>query len=150
VSWENIGTDVWVPQWRRFAEECTPLLKGLTVRTLPEAVKNLREMGSHIRDPKGMLLTPEQRAQRAGALLGMAFGLALLEAGWHLRTQPGESHFQHGADKLDPFETVQRLVAGTLTGGDWLERSKALGIDSLLLDHAKTPLAPDGTHAEDA
>ena len=149
VSWENIGTDVWVPLWRRFAEGEAALLKGLTVSALPEAVKNLREMGSHIRDPKGILLTPEQRAQRAGALLGMAFGLALIEAGWQLYAQPGESYFQHGADKIDPFETVQRLAAGTLTGSDWLERSKALGIDSLLLDRVKLPAAPDGAHAGD-
>ena len=114
-----------------------------------EPAAAMREMGSHIRDPKGILLTPEQRAQRAGALLGMAFGLALIEAGWQLYAQPGESYFQHGADKIDPFETVQRLAAGTLTGSDWLERSKALGIDSLLLDRVKLPAAPDGAHAGD-
>ncbi len=146
AQWESMGMDVWVPAWKRFTEECAALLKGFTVRSLPEAVKDLKKMGSQIRDPKGMLLTREQRAQRAASLLGMALALALLEAGWELHARPAEFHLQHGADRLNPFETVQQLAAGKLTGDDWLERSRALGIEGLSLERAKPLVALDGAH----
>jgi hypothetical protein len=51
-------------------------------------------MGAHIRDPEGMLLTPEQRAERAADLLGMASALALLESGWELHGEPGQLSFK--------------------------------------------------------
>jgi hypothetical protein len=36
-----------------------------------------------------MLLSPQQRTERAGLLLAMAMGLALLKNGWELEAQPG-------------------------------------------------------------
>jgi hypothetical protein len=63
----------------------------------------------------------------------MAFALALVEAGWELRTQPGVLHFQHGAEELNPFQIAQQFAAGKLTAADWLGRSKALGIGNLSL-----------------
>lgn len=74
----------YVSGWKSFAEEYKTLLAGLTVRSLPDAVKSVRGMGFHIRDPKGMLLSREQRAERAAGLLGSAFSLALLANGWEL------------------------------------------------------------------
>ncbi len=133
ASWENVGTEVWVPQWRCFAEEYAAVLKGITVGSLPEAAKNLSKIGSQIRDPKGMLLTREQRTQRAHHLVGVAFAVALAEAGWELHAGPGELHLNRGADKLNPFETVERLATGVLPARVWLERSKTLGIEGLPL-----------------
>ncbi len=51
---------------------------------------NLSSSASHLRDPQGMLLTREQRAHRAVALLWMAFVLALLDAGRELHALPGD------------------------------------------------------------
>jgi len=144
VPWEATGMDVWVPAWKRTAGECAALLKGFTVGSLPEAAKDLKRMGSRIRDPKGMLLTPEQRAQRAANLLGMGFALALLETGWELHAEPAQFRLQRGADQLNPFEAVQQLAEGTLTGEAWLERSRVLGIEGLSLELAKPLVAPEG------
>jgi hypothetical protein len=131
ASWEKVAREVWVPQWRRVAEEYAVLLKGLTVGLLPEAVKSLSEIGSRIRDPKGMLLSREQQRDRAAGLLGTAFALALVEADWELQAGPGELHLNRRADELNPFETIQQLVSGTLGAESRLERSKALGIEVL-------------------
>ena len=57
-------------------------------------------MGSRVGDPKGMLLTHEQRAQRATGLLGAGFSLALLASGWQLHAYPGEYYFQAGYQRL--------------------------------------------------
>jgi heat shock protein HtpX len=134
APWNNIGVDVYVRGWKSYVEEYKALLIGVTVSSLPEAVKSVRGMGSRIRDPKGMLLTREQRAQRAAGLLGAAFSLALLASSWELHAHPGEFHFQRGADQLHPFQIVQELGEGKLTGEAWLERARTLGIESLRLD----------------
>jgi hypothetical protein len=91
-------------------------------------------MGSHIRDPKGMLLKPEQRAQRAGNLLAASFCLALIAHGWELHAQPGELYLQRGEEQLDPFRVTHELAAKKLTKQAWLERTQALGIEDLSLD----------------
>jgi hypothetical protein len=139
-----------VPEWRRVREQYGALIKSCTVGSLREAVKNLNAIGSQIRDPKGMLLTRQQRTQRAGDVLGMAFALALVEAGWELRTQPGFLRFQHRDEERNPFQIVQQLATGKLTAADWLARSKALGIEGLVVGspvtqqesvHPKAPAA---------
>src|SRR5580704_1162016 len=89
VGWDEIGQTVTIPSWKTAVGEYAPMMNGMRVGSLPEVVKNLPQMGSKIRDPRGMLLTPQQRTQRAGQLLGMALGLALLEKGWDLEAQPG-------------------------------------------------------------
>jgi Zn-dependent protease with chaperone function len=147
ARWENISSDVYVPEWKSFVEPYAGLLAGLTPRSLPEAVKGLREMGSHIRDPKGMLLTPEQRAQRAANLLGAALSLALVDSGWELHAEPAQLHLQRGAVQLDPFLVVSELARGTLTGEAWLERAKALGIEDLRLDRLSPPVLPESGRA---
>jgi len=147
ARWENISTDVYVPEWRSFVKQYAGLLAGLTPRSLPEGVKGMRQMGSHIRDPKGMLLTPEQRAGRVANLLGAAFGLALVDSGWELHAQPGQFHLQRGAVQLDPFLVVRDLARGTLTGEAWIERSKALGIEDLRLDTLSPPIVSESTRA---
>lgn len=91
-------------------------------------------MGFHIRDPKGMLLSREQRADRAAGLLGSAFSLALLANGWELHTQPGEFYFQRGAEQLHPFQIVEELRKSALTSETWLERARNLDIEDLRLD----------------
>ncbi|HXJ95456.1 MAG TPA: M48 family metallopeptidase [Terriglobia bacterium] len=151
ASWEQVGTEVWMPQWKRLAEEYAAPLKGTTVGSLQEVVKDLNKIGSQIRDPKGMLITREQRTQRAGHLVGAAFALALSEAGWELHAGPGELHLNRGADELNPFETVAQLASGALSAGSWLERSKALGIENLPLGRsparleASAPLPPQSS-----
>jgi Zn-dependent protease with chaperone function len=139
AQWEDIGPTVYVPGWRKYVQEYAELLAGVTVGSLPEKVKDLSEMGSHIRDPKGMLLTREQRAQRAADLLAAAFCLALIASGWELHAQPGDIHLQRGAEQLHPFHILRELASAKLTGQAWLERTQALGIEHLCLDPNKTP-----------
>jgi Zn-dependent protease with chaperone function len=147
THWEDIGHAVYVPGWRKYAEEYAGLLAGVTAGSLPEKVKDLSEMGSHIRDPKGMLLTREQRAQRAADLLGAAFCLALIANGWELHAQPGKICIQRGTEQLQPFHIIRELAATKITGQAWLERTQALHIEDLGLDPNKLPNVPKGPTA---
>ena len=135
MPWDQIGAQVYIPGWRKFVAEHSAALADLTVESLPDATKNLRGMGSRMRDPKGRLLTHEQRAARASALLWMALALAMIDSGWELYTQPGESYLKRdGLPAMNPSAVIGELQAGKLGVDDWRAQCHALGIAGLRLD----------------
>lgn len=128
VSWDEVGPMVMIPAWKASVREYAALLDDVTAESLAETAKNLGAIGSRMRDPKGMLLAPEQRKQRAGRLLGVALGLALLEKGWQLEAQPGSFSLYRDGEKVDVFGMIQELADGKITPEAWRERCKELGI----------------------
>jgi hypothetical protein len=142
APWENLGQTIYVPGWRKFVEEYADVMAGVTAGSLAEKAKELAETGARIRDPKGMLLTREQRTGRAADLLGAAFALALIASGWGLHAQPGELFFQRADERLQPFRVIRELTAGKLTGQAWLERARSLGIEDLSLAPVRALDAP--------
>jgi heat shock protein HtpX len=133
VSWDAIGEVGILPAWRKARESHADLLWQVTAESLTDAVRNLRALGSRIPDPKGMLLTREQRDQRAASLLGMALGLLLVDAGWKPCAPPGEFYLTRGDERLNPFLVVQDLAAGKIAGEAWIDKCAALGITGLSL-----------------
>ena len=128
VSWDEVGSEVTIPAWKSAVKELGPILGESTVESLTEKVKDLAAIGSRIPDPKGMLLAPEQRKQRAGHLLAMTLGLALLEKGWHLEAQPGNFFLCRGVERVDVFELMQELANGRMGQEAWREKCVELGI----------------------
>jgi Zn-dependent protease with chaperone function len=135
IEWQSIGPTIYLPSWRKFANEYRELLAPYRVGDIPDALANLGNFTAKVRDPKGTLLTREQRAQRCVALLWMAFALALLRDGWSLETQPGDFHLVRGERKLAPNDLVVRLKQGLLPEAEYRELVQTLGIAAL-------PLAP--------
>lgn len=133
VGWDEIGRAVTIPSWKAAVGDYAPMIEGLTAGALPEVVKKLPQMGSKIRDPRGMLLTPQQRAQRAGQLLAMALGLALLEKGWKLEAQPGSFFLRKGADRINTFTLMDEFVEGKVSPENWVKMCDELGITDLAL-----------------
>jgi hypothetical protein len=133
VSWDEVGTRVTIPAWKRFTSEYPAPLQGVTAESLPEQIPKLRQIGSGIRDPKGMLLDPQQRTHRAAYLFGAALGIALIDQGWTLHSGPGVFHLQRDAEQLNPFIVVEQLLSGKLSAQDWIARCNALGIGQLML-----------------
>jgi Zn-dependent protease with chaperone function len=133
VSWDEVGTRVTIPAWKKFTSEYSAALEGVTAQQLPDQIPKLRQIGSGIRDPKGMLLDPQQRTNRAGFLFGAALGLALVDHGWTLHSGPGVFHLQRADEQLNPFLVMEQLMKGKLTPQDWIARCKALGIGELML-----------------
>jgi heat shock protein HtpX len=136
VSWDEVGTRVTILAWKKFTSEYSAALEGVTAESLPEQIPKLRQIGSGIRDPKGMLLDPPQRTQRAGLLFGAALSLALVDQGWTLHSGPGVFHLQRGTEQLNPFLVVEQLMSGKLTAPDWMAQCSALGIGRLQLGPA--------------
>jgi heat shock protein HtpX len=133
VGWDEVGQTVTIPSWKAAVGEYAPMMNGITAGSLPEVVKMLPQMGSKIRDPRGMLLTPQQRAQRAGQLLGMALGLALLERGWELEAQPGSFFLAKGTERMNPLALIEELAAGKTSPENWTKMCEEFGIADLEL-----------------
>jgi heat shock protein HtpX len=133
VGWDEIGRRVTIPSWKAAVGEYAPLMVGITAGSLPEIVKRLPPIGSKIRDPRGMLLTPQQRTQRAGQLFGMALGLALLERGWELEAQPGSFFLGKGTDRINTFALMEELLEGKVSAEGWAEMCREFGITDLEL-----------------
>ena len=133
VSWERVGTEVYIPAWRDLARGYASLLADYTVERLPEAIANLDEIARRMRDPQGMLLTRQQRVERAAQLLWRALAAALWDDGWQLHAAPGEFHVERGEYRIAPAEIVAEIRSGAITAIDWSQRCKAAGISALPL-----------------
>jgi hypothetical protein len=88
--------------------ECGPAFPGITVPTLVGAIPKQGELGDTLGDPKGMLLTPEQRGQRAAHALAIGLALVMLTNGWNLHCTPGVFHLQLGERTINPFSSLIR------------------------------------------
>jgi Zn-dependent protease with chaperone function len=139
VTWDEVAEKLTIPFWRSTAQQFAWVLEGVTAETLPSMMQKLPEMGAKIPDPKGMLLSPAQRMQRAGSLLAIGLALAMLTDGWQLHQQPGVFHLQRGSDEFNPFDAVEALINGTMTKAAYLNRCRELGISHLSLSTQKAP-----------
>ena len=90
--------------------------------------KELYNLAARIPDPKGMLLTWEQRSQRAVELTGVALGLVLIDHGWTLVAQPGVFCLKRDAEEINCFTLAADVIAGKITREAWIERCQGLGI----------------------
>jgi hypothetical protein len=84
-----------------------------------------------------MLLTPEQKVERARSLLGTAFGLALAGSGWKVHSSPGEFHLERGDKWINPFKVILRLSDGDISKDAWAAKCKELEIEDLQLSIAE-------------
>jgi heat shock protein HtpX len=133
VGWDEIGRAVTIPAWKAAVGEYAAMMNGITAGGLPEVVKKLPQLGSKIRDPRGMLLTPQQRTHRAGQLVGMALGLALLENGWQLEAQPGSLFLRKGTNRINAATWMDELLGGKVPAEEWRKTCDELGIADLAL-----------------
>ena len=151
VEWNELGPKVTLPFWRKTVEQYASFLLKVSAGSLPDRVSQFREIGSHIADPKGMLLTPEQRTQRAGALFAMALGLALMETGWVLHTAPGTFRLEKDSHQLNPFAVIEDLRSGKLSRDQWISRCREYQILDVYLaplsEPQQLPLIPESVRA---
>ena len=133
VEWEQREAAVVIPAWTSQVEEYASLLQGITAGNLFEALGKAPQIAPQIRDPKGMLLTPEQRIDRARGLIATGFALALVNHGWKLYARPGQFHIEKDGERMDPFQAVFQLSNGETSPETWVKKAKQLGIEEIPL-----------------
>jgi len=138
VSWDEEGNIVVIPMWTKAVAEYSALLEKMTIGTLFESLGRIPEIAPNVRDPEGMLLTPEQRIERARSLVGSAVGLAMVHNGWKLHAGPAVFYLEKEGEQVDPFQVVRQLSEGTLSSTDWKTRCQTLGISDIPVASTKT------------
>ena len=128
VSWEESGDLVLIPSWEKSVAENAGQLQGITIGNLPTSLGKVPDIAAQMRDPEGMLLTPEQRIPRARRLLASAFALALVKKGWKLHSLPGEFYLEKNGEQLQPFEVTLQLSDGKISTDAWTETCTRHGI----------------------
>jgi hypothetical protein len=148
VHWDDVALRVTVPAWQKFVSEYAEALKGVTAELVPDYVARFPEIGSRIRDPKGMLLSPPQRTvARAGTLFAAALALRMIATGWLLQVQPATFHIRRGDNEFNPFEAVGQLMGGKISRESWIAQCRELNISHLAL-HPGEPDKPTAPSAQ--
>ena len=67
-------------------------------------------------------------------MVTMALQLALLDAGWTVRTSPGEEFvFRRDGHAMRPFAELMAVAAGQVSAEGWATRCAELGLESVVL-----------------
>jgi heat shock protein HtpX len=135
VGWDRVAPDVYLPLWRNLVATHSRTLADLKVEDVVRLAQDPRDVVAQMPDPKGMLLTHQQRTENARGLLWTALTVALLNYGWQLRPDPTGNLLQLGEHILNPNQLARDVQSGKLTPRDWAARAAELGIGQL-------PLAP--------
>ncbi len=133
VPWNEVALRVTIPGWQQFVSEYSEPLQGVTAQFIPDQVPKLGEIGSRIRDPKGMLLSPDQRRFRAAHLFAAALALAMIRDGWDLHVEPGVFRISRGDHEFNPFLAINELMTNRLSPQAWTARCQELGLSQLAL-----------------
>ena len=133
VGWDEVGMRVTIPGWRKFVSEYAEPLQGVKAESVPDHVSKFRQIGSRIRDPKGMLLSPEQRTVRAAGLFAAALALRMTELGWKIEVQPGIFRIFKADREFNPFLAVQQLLAGKMSPDQWRTQCRELDLSEIVL-----------------
>ena len=138
LAWDNYTTEFLLPSWKASVAPFVALFAPITTDSIPDAVKNLVQIGAKIPDPPGKLLDARQRAGRAVELLGVSLGLVLLNNGWTMFAQPGQFYLQRGEEELNPIMLVAEIADGNTTREAWVERCHSMGVFGLPLVATET------------
>ncbi len=139
MDWETAAPTVYEPMWKGWVAEYAHLLEGVTAAGIPDLLQNLSPIASKIRDPQGVLLTREQRAERAFQLVWTAFALLLLHHGWSLHAQPGSVFLWQDEQRIVPSDFLAKLRSGEMSRKQWAEWCNRFQIGSASLNSAVSP-----------
>jgi Zn-dependent protease with chaperone function len=134
IGWERVGESVFLPDWKKVADEARQGLAGLTAGALSSAVSNAPAYGAWTPAGRSHRLAPEELRRAGLYLLGCALAVKLCEQGWAVEALPGEQvQLRRGDSVLEPFEVVAQLAGGKLSAADWQSQAEGAGIGGLVL-----------------
>lgn len=130
MEWEALGHGVYVPLWRAQVRPFAAQLAAYSLAEVPALLQKLTPIVARLKDPPGLLLTPEQRNGRAAGVVEAAIKLALLDHGWTLDAKPGTVNLTNGDLRVEPANDVMRLMTKQWTAEEWAKYCGQLGIGS--------------------
>lgn len=135
VTWEEIGTTVYLPIWEENMRRHAADLKGITPADFPGLAGQLGSFGARLGKAVDKDFSAEEAAQYGGAVLAASLAVALVHRGWTIDAPPGDSISLRAsgteAAALEPFQALDRLKSGELSADAWREQCASLGIAEL-------------------
>jgi heat shock protein HtpX len=138
VAWSETATLALIPSWRSAMAANPSLFEGLRVEAVPSAVRDLKTISQNFREPKGRLLSQEQKIEHVAHLLPVAVSLTLLDHGWQLEAKPGLLYLHKDEQKLNVFEIIGQLRRGSFSREQWFDLSRRFGIADLVINAPET------------
>jgi Zn-dependent protease with chaperone function len=123
ITWDEVGTKVWLPDWEKAADKHRRHLEGLTPATLPGF--DWERLGRRLTAGQ----SDAQPLHAADSLVGVALAVALSRAGFTVDSTPGLNATLVGpADRIEPFGVRERLASGPEAVAAWQELCLRVGI----------------------
>jgi hypothetical protein len=139
VGWDAVGSEVYMPLWRKQTELLQQLLGPCAVVALPQKLRALPEIATRIPNVPGNLPTREQKLAQVTESLGLVLTLALVDQGWRLHFQPGQLYLERGSEKLEPGQVIVELSLGKMTAESWEEYCRKRGMEGWALVGGSSP-----------
>jgi heat shock protein HtpX len=132
VNWDQVGEQVFLPQWRELAKKHTRALTGVTAADLPAHAQSLADFAKRFKPTAEPYASEDDLRAVASGTLGAAIALALHARAHPLECEPGAPvAFQCGQQRIEPFSALEQLASGKLTADDWRQRCAAFGISDV-------------------
>lgn len=129
LQWSEVGSRVYLPQWQQLVKANAQALNGVTVDSLPTLATDLKQFGARFVNLSGQNVTAEQAPGLAGAVVGAALCVLLLNDGATVDATPGRSiTLTRGRTVLEPFTLLPSLATGKITAEAWMQQCRDLEI----------------------
>lgn len=151
ISWEQVGLQVYVPQWTRLVQLNTAGLQGVTPESLPKLAADLKTFGDTLVNYNNEKPDEENAEGLASVVVGAALNLLLIQRGGRLDTMPGnEISVTLNGQQVKPFGLLLALKNGGPEAEAWTAQCTGLGIGASNLAEVvpPTPAGPAATGAE--
>lgn len=128
VSWGETARH-WQSTWRDDTAKAQAALAGLTIATLPRALKDVRALARRVHGDAAYHADDDEIRGWAVGTVGAAVGLMLCAAGFELVSTPGAPHKLVAGDvAVEPFLELSAWWRGETAADALIERFTALGL----------------------
>lgn len=130
ASWQELGTKLWIPEWRKQLAPYEQVLSRVRPLTLCDVLAKPEPYVQALRGPLS-ILSPAAEQKRMHSLLGYWLLLWLHDRGWALSLDPGAepSAFSASGERVVPRALVRQLATRELSDEDWRALCRHKGID---------------------
>jgi Zn-dependent protease with chaperone function len=129
IDWDEVGLQVYLPQWKRLVELNTTALLGISPESLPKLAADPMTFGRTLVDFSQEKPDDEQAEPLASAVVGSAMMLLLIQRGGKLDTTPGNDiSVTLDGKTVKTFDLLPSLKNGGITAASWSGQCSALNI----------------------
>ncbi len=129
VEWQAVGREVYLPHWRKTAQEYADVLRDVSVDRLPALAKSPDALIRVILAKAEKPLPREEQLAGVAGILGSALAQALATQGWEINAPPGaDVELARNGLSVAPFREVAQWGKDENAAEAWSSRCRELGL----------------------